>query len=149
MAIYAATLAVALLTWSFIPLMLIGGPRIYGCWHMLMTGLIPFFVSNFRYLFTAEQKLLINADIRDLTNEMVETARASNFFVLYQSFHDQTIDGGTVSRDANGSGTVNLNDRRHSGQAGSFIVFVYCEDPYYDARFFDGDPDTTPTIQDV
>jgi len=40
MAIYAVTLAVALLTWSFIPLMLIGGPRIYGCWHMLMTGLI-------------------------------------------------------------------------------------------------------------
>jgi len=40
MAIYGATLAVALLTWSFIPLMLIGGPRIYGCWHMLMTGLI-------------------------------------------------------------------------------------------------------------
>lgn len=120
-----------------------------GIFGLLMTGLIPFFVSNFRYLFTAEQKLLINADIRDLTNEMVETARASNFFVLYQSFHDQTINGATVSRDANGSGSVNLNDRRQSGQAGGFIVFVYYEDPYYDARFFDGDPLTTPLIQDV
>ncbi|NCT12903.1 MAG: fatty acid desaturase family protein [Rhodobacterales bacterium] len=40
MAIYAATLALALATWSWIPLMLIGGPRIYGAWHMLMTGLI-------------------------------------------------------------------------------------------------------------
>ena len=40
MAIYVATLAVALATWSFIPLMIIGGPRVYGCWHMLMTGLI-------------------------------------------------------------------------------------------------------------
>ena len=39
-AIYAATLAVALATWSLLPLMLIGGPRIYGCWHMVMTGLI-------------------------------------------------------------------------------------------------------------
>jgi len=25
---------------SLIPVLLIGGPRIYGCWHMLMTGLI-------------------------------------------------------------------------------------------------------------
>jgi fatty acid desaturase len=39
-AIYAATLVAALAWQSWIPLMLIGGPRIYGCWHMLMTGLI-------------------------------------------------------------------------------------------------------------
>ncbi|MGL4238994.1 fatty acid desaturase family protein [Tabrizicola sp.] len=40
MAIYAAT-AVAALGWqSWIPVMLIGGPRIYGAWHMVMTGLI-------------------------------------------------------------------------------------------------------------
>ncbi len=40
MAVYAATLAAALVWQSWIPLMLIGLPRIYGCWHMLMTGLI-------------------------------------------------------------------------------------------------------------
>jgi fatty acid desaturase len=40
MAIYAATIVVALATWSWIPLMLIGLPRLYGCWHMVMTGLI-------------------------------------------------------------------------------------------------------------
>ncbi len=39
-AIYAATLLLALATRSFLPLMLIGGPRIYGCWHMIMTGLL-------------------------------------------------------------------------------------------------------------
>jgi fatty acid desaturase len=39
-AIYAATLIVAIATRSFIPLMLIGGPRIYGCWHMILTGLL-------------------------------------------------------------------------------------------------------------
>jgi fatty acid desaturase len=39
-AIYAATLAAAVVFRSWIPLLLIGGPRIYGCWHMLMTGLI-------------------------------------------------------------------------------------------------------------
>ena len=38
MAIYAATVATALLLWSWLPLMLIGLPRIYGCWHMVMCG---------------------------------------------------------------------------------------------------------------
>lgn len=40
MAIYIATLAAAVYMRSFIPLMLIGLPRLYGCWHMYMTGLI-------------------------------------------------------------------------------------------------------------
>jgi fatty acid desaturase len=40
MAIYLATLATAVATWSILPFMLIGGPRLYGCWHMFMTGLI-------------------------------------------------------------------------------------------------------------
>ena len=39
-AIYAATLIVALWLQSFVPFMLIGLPRLYGCWHMYMTGLI-------------------------------------------------------------------------------------------------------------
>lgn len=39
-AIYAATIAAALIWQSWIPLMLIGLPRIYGCWHMVMTGLL-------------------------------------------------------------------------------------------------------------
>ena len=45
--IYALTLAVALAMliskagWlSLVPFLLIGGPRIYGCWHMVMTGLL-------------------------------------------------------------------------------------------------------------
>lgn len=40
MAIYAATILLAIGLQSWLPLMLIGGPRIYGCWHMYMTGLI-------------------------------------------------------------------------------------------------------------
>jgi fatty acid desaturase len=39
-AIYLAAAAVALATWSILPLMLIGLPRIYGSWHMVMTGLL-------------------------------------------------------------------------------------------------------------
>lgn len=40
MAIYAATIVAAVWMWSFLPLMLIGLPRFYGCWHMFMTGLL-------------------------------------------------------------------------------------------------------------
>ena len=40
MAIYGATALTALATWSFLPLMLIGLPRMYGCWHMYMCGMI-------------------------------------------------------------------------------------------------------------
>jgi len=39
-AIYAAAVVWALASWSLLPLMLIGGPRIFGAWHMVMTGLI-------------------------------------------------------------------------------------------------------------
>ena len=39
-AIYVATVALVIYTWSFLPLMLIGLPRIYGMWHMVLTGLL-------------------------------------------------------------------------------------------------------------
>ena len=39
-AIYAATVIAAVSIGSILPLILIGGPRIYGAWHMVMTGLI-------------------------------------------------------------------------------------------------------------
>lgn len=39
-AIYAATLMVALALRSWLPLMLIGLPRLYGCWHMVLVGLL-------------------------------------------------------------------------------------------------------------
>jgi fatty acid desaturase len=47
MAIYAATVATSLwilaagMGWqAVIPFLLFGGPRMYGCWHMVMTGLL-------------------------------------------------------------------------------------------------------------
>ena len=39
-AIYIATIAAALALRSLLPLMLIGGPRLYGSWHMILTGLL-------------------------------------------------------------------------------------------------------------
>ncbi|NAZ36126.1 fatty acid desaturase family protein [Rubellimicrobium sp. CFH 75288] len=40
LAIYAATVAAALLLSSWLPLLLIGGPRLYGAWHHVLTGLL-------------------------------------------------------------------------------------------------------------
>ncbi|WP_353642192.1 fatty acid desaturase family protein [Mesorhizobium sp. WSM2239] len=39
-AIYVAIVALAIATRSWLPLMLIGGPRLYGTWHMVLTGLL-------------------------------------------------------------------------------------------------------------
>ncbi|YBV95828.1 fatty acid desaturase family protein [Phyllobacteriaceae bacterium JZ32] len=39
-AIYAATIALALYLGSILPLMLIGLPRLYGAWHHVLTGLL-------------------------------------------------------------------------------------------------------------
>ncbi|MBO0664269.1 fatty acid desaturase family protein [Jiella sp. MQZ9-1] len=39
-AIYAATVALAIATQSFLPLLLVGLPRMYGAWHGVMTGLL-------------------------------------------------------------------------------------------------------------
>jgi fatty acid desaturase len=38
--IHLAAVLWALASWSLLPLMLVGGPRIYGTWHMVMTGLL-------------------------------------------------------------------------------------------------------------
>lgn len=40
MLVYLGAIAAAIYMWSFLPLMLVGLPRIYGCWHMFMTGLL-------------------------------------------------------------------------------------------------------------
>ncbi len=40
MLIYALAVAAAVYSWSFLPFVLIGGPRIYGSWHMYLTGLL-------------------------------------------------------------------------------------------------------------
>jgi fatty acid desaturase len=40
MAIYAATISAAVLLHSWIPLMLVGLPRMYGAWHMVLMGIM-------------------------------------------------------------------------------------------------------------
>jgi fatty acid desaturase len=40
LAIYVATIALAILTRSWIPIVLVGTPRLYGAWHMVLCGLL-------------------------------------------------------------------------------------------------------------
>lgn len=114
---------------------------------IVLAGVLPFLITNLKILFVGEQKLLINSDVRNYTNNLVENARESNYFVLYQSFHAWTRpDGRTVTRDASGNGTINANDRRQSGEQGDFLVFVYYNDPYFDSRFYDNVIGNEPVI---
>lgn len=118
-----------------------------GVFTLVMAGVIPFFLTNIKYQFVGEQKLLINNDVREVTNELVENAREANSFVLYQSFYDQTNYLNTaIRRDATGDSVVNYNDRRANGAAGDFLLLIYYRDPYHDSRFFDGVAGNAPTL---
>jgi prepilin-type N-terminal cleavage/methylation domain-containing protein len=110
-----------------------------GVLSLVMAAVMPFFITNIKYQFVGEQKLLINNDVREVTNELVENAREANSFVIYQSFYDQTNYAGTaIKRDVTGDSVVNYNDRRANGASGDLLVLIYYRDPYYDSRFFDG-----------
>jgi prepilin-type N-terminal cleavage/methylation domain-containing protein len=114
---------------------------------LVMAGVIPFFLMNLKSQFAGEQKLLINGDIRKVTNQMVENAREANSFVIYQSFCAQNRwDGVAVKRDADGNSTTDFFDRMQNGSSGDFVVLVYYSDPYFDARFYDGNAGNNPTI---
>jgi prepilin-type N-terminal cleavage/methylation domain-containing protein len=114
---------------------------------LVMAGALPFFVSNLKYQFVGEQKLLINNDIRRITNELVENAREANSFTLYRSFYNHNnYTGAPITRDVNGNGSVTWADRLLNGQAGDFLVLVYYRDPYFDSRFFDGTPGNSPVL---
>src|SRR6185369_14608828 len=39
-AIYVATIALAIGLHSWIPILLVGTPRLYGCWHMVLCGVL-------------------------------------------------------------------------------------------------------------
>lgn len=118
--------------------------------------LLPFFVFSLRSIFHGEQKLLINGDIRNLTNAMMENARESNYFVLYKGFHafsylrDMNGDGrrdsadrdagGEVSatRDANADNASTELDRQLGGATGDFLVLVFTRNnAIFDSRFYD------------
>jgi len=113
----------------------------------VLIGVLPFVIFNMQSEFISEQKLLVNGDVRGFTNGMISDGDGANCFALYQSFYPHTLSDGTaVARDVDGNGVINSADRLQSGQSGDFLVFVYYQDPFYDARFYDSNPNNQPTI---
>ncbi len=129
---------------------------------IVSTLVMSFFIFNLRSMMHGEQKLLINGDIRDLTNDMMRTARAANFTALYESFYDQNSTTGVpvsrgrtiVSPDPENVGntisTVIPAFRIRAGEAGDFLVLVFTRhNTVFDSRFYNDDPDDDPdqTVQ--
>lgn len=74
-AIFAVTIALALWMGSIVPLLLIGGPRIYGAWHMVMTG-------SLQHLGLAE-----NVTDHRLNTRTVLMNPVSRFLYLNMNYH--------------------------------------------------------------
>ncbi len=114
---------------------------------LVLIGVLPFFIANSQMQFVSTQKLLVNADVRTFTNGMIQDVESSSCFMLYQSFYPRTLsDGTSVTRDVNSDGVINAADRMQSGQSGDFLVLVYYQDPFYDSRFYDSDPNNQPAL---
>lgn len=75
LAIYAATVLAAIAFGSWIPLMLIGLPRLYGAWHHVMTGLL-------QHLALAE-----NVTDHRLNTRTVMMNPVSRFIYLNMNYH--------------------------------------------------------------
>lgn len=75
LAIYAATIGMALWTGSVLPLMVIGLPRFYGAWHHVMTGLL-------QHLGLAE-----NVSDHRLNTRTVLMNPVSRFIYLNMNYH--------------------------------------------------------------
>lgn len=74
-AIFAATFALAFAMGSILPLMIIGGPRLYGAWHMVMTG-------SLQHLGLAE-----NVTDHRLNTRTVLMNPVSRFLYLNMNYH--------------------------------------------------------------
>lgn len=114
---------------------------------LVLISVLPFTIFNMQSQFVSTQKLLVNGDVRAFTNGMIDDGDGASCFALYQSFYPRTLSTGTaVARDFDGNGTINSGDRLQAGQSGDFVVFVYYQDPFYDSRFYDSDPNNQPAV---
>ncbi len=96
---------------------------------LVMLGLTRFYMDSTLLMFTTGGKLRINANIRELTNEMTDNARDANHFTLYEDFY------GTFRHPP--VGNTYEDYRKHDGESGDLLVLI----------FYGTDPnpaDTTP-----
>ena len=80
----------------------------FGSWFLVEMG---------RAAFLANEKLDINDDVRDLTNELIDMGRGADLFYLYSEYSSEVY-----AADEEGNyGGKRLGD----GQTGDFLLLVY------------------------
>ena len=86
---------------------------VMAIFSMISIGIAGFLRYTGHSLFTSAEKLEINNDIRMLTQQMIQDARAANTFKIYKS--------------ANLADRNSDSDERVDGQSGDFLLLVYQE----------------------
>lgn len=101
---------------------------------IVVAGVLPMYVQSSKVLMTADSKLDVNDEIRDITDEIINEAREADAFILYDNYQGAWIDGDFVNfRNSNYHGMGRLRD----GESGRFLLLLfYGVDPYPD----DSDP---------
>ena len=84
---------------------------------LLMAGLVGFINQSSKMMFTSDAKLRINADIRNITNEMTDNARDANHFTVYDSFYDDFRNPP--------QGVAHESYRIRDGQSGDLLVLIF------------------------
>jgi len=95
---------------------------------LVLGGVLPMYVQSSKSILTADSKLDVNMDIRSVTDEIIESAREADSFVLYDNYKGAWIDGDFVNfRNSLYAGQGRLRD----GETGRFLVLLYyADDPY-------------------
>lgn len=81
---------------------------------LVMAGMTAFYRQTTLMMFTSDQKLKINADVRNITNELTDNARDANHFTIYNSFYDDFR-----------TQAPHEDWRLHDGESGDVLVLIF------------------------
>ncbi len=84
---------------------------------LVMAGLTSFYYQSTVMMFTSDQKLKINADVRNITNELTDNARDANHFTMYDDFYDSFRTQAPYA-----------DWRKRDGESGDVLVLIYYGD---------------------
>jgi type II secretory pathway pseudopilin PulG len=89
---------------------------------MVMAGVMPMYIQAMRQIFTTDAKLNVNDSVRKVMDRIIQEARASDGFILYDSFLGYVPAGGGPLLDMR-SATPGMG-RLSSARTGKFILFL-------------------------
>ena len=82
---------------------------------IVIGGVTAFVIYSGRMIFVTNEKIRINDDIRDLTNQMTDVARDANLFMVYPDF------------------TSDKSRPQYTGETGDLLVLVFQDEGYPEA----------------